>query len=313
MSRDTYGQPKRSPKQRPRREFYSDADWEATAWMYRDDEHRELSDSFLLWNLDQAMRNFDLSMAYFESLDRDEFEASLATVVASSKALKPVEDLKAWNDVEGVYVLVFDEYKQFYIGKAWDIRARIKQHWQARKPFDRLIFGSLYESVLPVDELRILDTTRIFAARSKSPYALEQRLVEAADDRFLLNRISGGQGGLRLLSLTLLRQSRRPGTAERLDTWDQYEAAREELDRVIVEGRARSTEALIGRLAAMDMQVYVNTRTNGTDAIWSRRDLIGNALRDGRLTLAEFEAFLEHMGEVVVWPKEKGSARRSDR
>jgi hypothetical protein len=288
-----------------RREQFSEEFWQSVAWSYRDDEHRYHSDAYLLWNRDQALRNYDISMSYFASLDRDEFEAALDKVLTAGKSLKPVDTLADWNETEGVYVMVFDEYKQFYVGKANDIRRRIKDHWGARKPFDRLIFGTVYDSVLPLDELRILDTTRIYAARSSNPFSLEQRLDEAADGRFTLNRIGGGEGGLRLFMRTLQRHTRGTTTAQQLDTWELIDAARADIDRLTSETRAGLRTDLVEQLAGMDMQIYANTRQDGTQAIWSRRDIIGNAIRDGSLTISEFEAFLTTMGETVIWPKEK--------
>jgi len=79
-----------------------------------------------------------------------------------------VESLRDWDDVEGAYILVFDEYKQFYFGQSGNVRKRIMQHWSTCKPFDRLIYGTSYSSIPPMDELRALDTTRIYAARSKT-------------------------------------------------------------------------------------------------------------------------------------------------
>jgi hypothetical protein len=75
MTRAFYAYPSCVPKQRFRREYYSDQQWADVA--YRDAEHARLSDVFLLWQRDRVLRNFDLSMRYFESLDAGEFGAAL--------------------------------------------------------------------------------------------------------------------------------------------------------------------------------------------------------------------------------------------
>lgn len=154
--------------------------------------------------------NFDLSMSYFASLNVEEFEEALGHVLAKGRTFKPVQSLKDWDGVAGAYVMVFDEYRQFYVGKADDIRRRIKQHWGARKHFDRLIYGTKYDSIFPADELRALDTTRIFAARSRNPFAVEQRAEKAADQRFCLNRMNGGSPSPMMLMLNALNPHRRP-------------------------------------------------------------------------------------------------------
>lgn len=137
--------------------------------------------------------NFDLSMQYFASLDRDEFEDALQHVLVKGRTFKPVQSLADWDDVAGAYIMVFDEYKQFYVGQSEDIRKSIRTHWATRKPFDRLIFGDNYESIFPVDEFRAFDNTRVYTARSRNPYAVEERAEKAADPRFCLNRMSGGE------------------------------------------------------------------------------------------------------------------------
>jgi hypothetical protein len=41
------------------------------AWQFRDEEQTRSSDAFLLWNRDRALRNFVLSLAYFDTLDTE--------------------------------------------------------------------------------------------------------------------------------------------------------------------------------------------------------------------------------------------------
>lgn len=278
--------------------------WRSLDWAYRDDEHRELSDAYLLTNRDRALRNYDLSIAFFEALRRDEFETSLGEVVERAK-LKAVDQLEEWSGTRGVYVMVFDEYKQFYVGKADDIRARIKQHWGARKPFDRLVYGTVYSSVFPLDELRALDNTRIFAARSRDPFELERRIEIAADRRFSLNRMGGGEASSMLVALTMTSpRSRHLHSAIQLGTWDLWETAQSDIERMTAEARAGKCDDVAERLAGIDMSIYANTREDGSIGLWSRRDLINDAVIAGKLTASEFEQFLIKMGETVLWPAE---------
>lgn len=278
--------------------------WAHLDWMFRDDEHRELSDAYLLTNRDNALRNYDLSIAYFQALDRDEFEMSLEQVRDRGR-LKAVERLSDWSGVEGVYVMVFDEYKQFYVGKANDIRARVKRHWGARKPFDRLVFGTVYDSVFPVDELRALDNTRIFATRTREPFALEQRIEAVADRRFTLNRMGGGEASPMMLVLSMMSpRSRALEAGVQLNTWDAWEAARSDVNRLTAEACEGDCDDVVELLAHMDMAVYESTREDGLKVVWSRRDFINEAVTTGKLSVAEFERFLTLLGEAVVWPNE---------
>jgi hypothetical protein len=202
LTREWYAYPTRSPHQRVRREQVDAEFWAAVAWAYQDEEHTRHSDAYLLAQRDQALVNFDLSMQYFECLDVNGFQDALTRVLAADRALEPVHSLPDWHAAAGVYVMVFDEYKQFYVGQATDVRKRIKQHWTSRKAFDRLLFGSPYDSIFPVDEFRALDTTRIYARSTTERYEAEGRIEAAADRRFCLNRMLGGEATRLLLALT---------------------------------------------------------------------------------------------------------------
>jgi hypothetical protein len=207
--------------------------------------------------------------------------------------------------VAGAYVMVFDEYRQFYVGKAEDIRQRIKRHWGARKYFDRLIWGSKYDSIFPMDELRALDTTRIFAARSTNPYAVEQRAEKAADQRFCLNRMTGGEATPLTLMLTALNpRSRSHGVASMPLSWDDYDRARAGVVDAIVQPRTSARSSLIAELTSLDMTVYSVARKDGSQFMWSRRDAVAGAALRGELSVEEFAAFLEAMGETVIWPED---------
>ncbi|NMR31957.1 GIY-YIG nuclease family protein [Crystallibacter degradans] len=300
MIRDLYAFPRRSQKQKPNRADFSDRAWEDQAWRYRDDDHAQHSDAYLLVQRDKALRNFDLSMRYFESLDQAEFESALEHVLAKGRTFKPVESLPAWDDVEGAYVMVFDDYKQFYIGQSNNVRKRIKQHWVGSKPFDRLINGDVYNSIFPVDELRALDTTRIYAARSTNPYAPEERAEKAADQRFCLNRMTGGEATPLTLMLT---HSRTHGVASAPLSFEEYQRERDGLANTIAQTPPSHRSTLIAELAGMDMTIYSVTPETGAPFMWSRRDGIAGAVTRGELSVEEFTSFLGMMGEKVIWPK----------
>lgn len=176
---------------RPRYEYSAEA-WEAEAWAFEDEAHTRFSDAFCEDRRQAALENFDLNMAFFKRLSGKEFLDALNSMLAKHENLQRVEDLRTWAGVEGVYVMVLDRYKQAYIGQAQDIRDRIKRHWRGTKQFDRLIFGDKETSVLSIDSFRALDTSRIYAAKTKRRSELERRLVNNYRPDFLLNRVPGG-------------------------------------------------------------------------------------------------------------------------
>lgn len=306
MTRELYAVPSRKPKERSRREQVGEELWADIAWSYRDDEHAEHSDAYLLVQRDVALRNFDLSMAHFASLEAEEFETALQKVLDAEPGLKPVESLRDWEGVSGVYVMVMDEYKQFYVGQAGDIRKRVRTHWTGRKAFDRLLFGSKYSSVFPADEMRALDTTRLYAVSDsgRSRFDIEQRVEAAADQRFCLNRIAGGEASGLTMMLAMPRlKGRTLGVTAVPMTRDEYSLAWDGIRDMISGADGGDRATLVPRLAAMDMQIYAVTREDGSTLFWSRRDSISGAVPGGRLTAEEFTAFLEALGETVVWPE----------
>ena len=112
------------------------------------------------------MKNFDLNMKYFESLDYNDFDKKLKLFVKKNRFIEAnnLDDLV----VSGIYILVLDKYKQIYIGMSDNIRKRILNHWSRKKDFDRLIFGKVEKSILSIDSFGALDTTRIFYKKVNS-------------------------------------------------------------------------------------------------------------------------------------------------
>lgn len=159
---------------------------------FEDDALTIRTDEYCRRYREMALENFDLNMAYFASIPPASFEEALQEMLRKHKRMRPVTDLKTLDGDWGVYVLVLDGYRQAYIGQAWDIRKRIKAHWNGTKQFDRLLWGGVEESVMSIDSFRPLDTTRIFACKTMNYDSLETRLVNTFPPDFLLNRIGGG-------------------------------------------------------------------------------------------------------------------------
>ena len=154
MTGELYAYPNRKPKQRLKRESVGKDLWNDIAWGYRDEDHVQHSGAYLVVQRDRSLRSFDLSMGYFAPLDPVEIEVWLEHVLAKVRTFEPVKSLSDWDGLAGAYVMVFEGFRQFYVGKADEVRKRIKQYWTGRKFFDRILFGTPYESIFPVDELR---------------------------------------------------------------------------------------------------------------------------------------------------------------
>jgi len=138
--------------------------------------------------------NYELNMKYFNSLDGKEFNEYISKFMIENKFIE-VKDLKQYVGIPGIYIMILDEYKQVYIGLTGNgIKERIKQHWNAKKDPERLIFGQAFNSVLSIDSFGALDTTRIFVKTDGNLYAVENKIVDIFDKRYLLNRTMGGVG-----------------------------------------------------------------------------------------------------------------------
>ena len=137
--------------------------------------------------------NYDLNMAYFNSLDFSEFNCYLLQQCNKFK-FKECNDLNDLEYMYGVYILVLDEFKQVYIGTSENIKKRIRSHWNNKKSLERLLWGDVLSSILSIDSFGPLDTTRIFYKKTYATYSTEEKIVRNFDPKYLLNRTAGGIG-----------------------------------------------------------------------------------------------------------------------
>lgn len=147
----------------------------------------------LIAQIPKARLNYDLNMRFFASLNENDFNKHLSKLCKKFK-IKECLDLNQLNGVTGIYIMVLDQYKQFYIGKANDIKSRIRAHWNNSKSLERLIFGDVCTSILSIDSFGALDTTRVFYRECYDPLDLEERIVATVDSQYSLNRTAGGIG-----------------------------------------------------------------------------------------------------------------------
>lgn len=144
----------------------------------------------------RSLINYDLNMAYFKSLDKNEFDDFVQEKISNNSSFIEVENLQEYN-CPGVYIMVLDSYKQVYVGITNDIKKRIQTHWSSNKDLFRLLFiGGMTGSKLSIDSFRALDTTRIFvypkATSKEELWLIEQKLVNSFPDCYLCNRMLGG-------------------------------------------------------------------------------------------------------------------------
>lgn len=142
--------------------------------------------------IEAYLYNFDLNMAYFRSLSKDEFNKKLDAFIEGNSGFIEIADLNAVDRTAGYYIMVLDEYAQVYIGTSQNIKKRIQEHWRMQMYFDRMIFSDLKNSILSINSFRALDTTRIFAYPTVETFILEDAFINQFDHKYLLNRTAGG-------------------------------------------------------------------------------------------------------------------------
>lgn len=162
---------------------------------YADEDGKLYTQEWCFTHREKCLKNFDLSMDFFKSLNHDEFDKEISKFLNKYKKFIEVHDLKEYNNVSGYYVMVLDKYCQIYIGTSNNIKKRIQSHWSNTKSFDRLLFpmNSVETSVLSIDSFRALDTTRIYALRTSKTYDSEDKYINFFSPKFISNRIGGGK------------------------------------------------------------------------------------------------------------------------
>ena len=129
-------------------------------------EKYEIKSSGLpLVKIDRITKNFDNNIQYFGTLDQLGFENEVNHIV-NQFHFEEVSELLRDNNC--LYMMVFDEYKQFYIGKCdYNLRNRIRSHWSAFvDPYHQIWTGGEEDSRLSVDNFGAFDNTRIFVCKN---------------------------------------------------------------------------------------------------------------------------------------------------
>ena len=140
-----------------------------------------------------CLKNYDLNMKYFKSLNKTDFENAITNFLNKYKGFRSVENLSDFDGICGYYIMVLDKYKQVYIGKSENIKRRILSHWSSTKAFDRTLFPmyAVETSCFSIDFFRALDTTRIFVWERELSDRIESKLVKDFPKKYCTNHIGG--------------------------------------------------------------------------------------------------------------------------
>lgn len=130
-------------------------------------------------NCDKMVENLNNNFKYFNSLDGSAFNDELDRVTQTYH-FKEVKDISNYKNC--LYILVFDEYKQFYVGKCvGGLKNRTRKHWNAKIIPDRQLWNGGFEcSRIKTDNFKMFDTTRIFVCEDIERIINENK--DIADD-----------------------------------------------------------------------------------------------------------------------------------
>ncbi len=186
-----------------REKTYSIRDYLVSCSIFDDERYPYISPVKKDIQIKAALYNFDLNMAYYQSLDAEKYQNEIQTFKKNNPNFIEIKDFEEVKDLSGIYIMLLEKYHQIYIGITTNsFSARIKQHWYKSKPLDRLIFGGVNNSILSIDSFRHLDTTRILVLPINSDddqalKAYEYDLVKSSFSKeFIANRCDGGLSSL---------------------------------------------------------------------------------------------------------------------
>ncbi|WP_333880390.1 hypothetical protein [Lysinibacillus capsici] len=161
--------------------------------IYADEEGRVYNEHWCEKHLKDCLKNFDLNIEFFSLLNHSEFCIEIEKFLKQNSEFIEVNDLDLYDEKEGYYLMVLDEYCQVYIGTTENIKKRIRQHWTKSISFDRLIFGGVDSSKLSIDSFRALDTTRIYVYETNKTFINEDNFINQFSPEFICNRTAGGK------------------------------------------------------------------------------------------------------------------------
>ncbi len=147
------------------------------------------------WCLDhqaKCLENYDLNMIFFSKLNHNDFNDKIEKFLKRYSKFEKVEDLNQYDQVSGYYMMILDLYCQLYIGVTGNILRRIRQHWNKRISFDRLLYptNKIKNSVISINSFRALDTTRIYVYKSIM-LDKEDEYIQFFPRKYVCNRIGG--------------------------------------------------------------------------------------------------------------------------
>lgn len=140
-------------------------------------------------DIDKYVQNVSFNLETFQSLNKSDFEKELNRIVSRYHFVE-VNDISSYKNC--LYLIVLDDYNQFYVGKSErSLKNRMRKHWTAKiVPGRHLWNGGFESSRIKFDDFKMFDTTRIFVCEDIQTI-INENIIEANDRRIEVTNTFG--------------------------------------------------------------------------------------------------------------------------
>lgn len=140
-------------------------------------------------NIEKYVNNVRYNIETLTKIDKGNFETELKRI-AEKYHFVEVDDISSYKHC--LYLVVLDEYRQFYIGKAvTSLKNRMRKHWTAKNdPARHLWNGGFDYSRVKFDDYKIFDSTRIFVCENIKDI-IDENIIESQDKRIEITNTFG--------------------------------------------------------------------------------------------------------------------------
>lgn len=150
-------------------------------WVEEND--KPLNANFIFHNLAYWYFLYENDVTNRRLLDHDDFKRKLYAFLENNPYFIKINDLNKLKKISGIYLLVLDEYNDYYIGQSKDIKKRIQRHWSRKD----------YLSGTGIDLYKAKDTTCIYALPDfENLDVLEKKYIKELK-KYSMNRLPGGK------------------------------------------------------------------------------------------------------------------------
>lgn len=170
---------------------------------------------YSFWNVINRDNAYLEKMEQLSKNTKQGFQEAVEIFLDNNRRFQEIIDLNFVKGIQGLYLLILDEYNACYIGQASDIKQRIMRHWSRND----------YFTGTGIDMFKAKDITRIYVfPMSENEYnkvdLFEYYLAGDLPKQYKLNVLSGGKPDFLLQNnLPLILNDDNDEEVERNEDW----------------------------------------------------------------------------------------------